>query len=143
MRDVWHALSAGGEQTPPLFYAITRASIALFGSSGLALRVPEIAGFWLMGASLYAFVRRRAEAPAALLAATTPLVTSAYQYAFEARSYGLELGFAGLALFCWQSVAFGRRAPWVPALALALAATVSIHYYGIFVLVALAIGEAV
>ena len=27
MQDVWGALTAGGEQTPPLFYAMTRASL--------------------------------------------------------------------------------------------------------------------
>lgn len=144
LSEVWRALSTGGEQTPPLFYAITRASIALFGSGGLAFRLPEIIGFALMGVCLYVFVRRRTAYAPALLAATMPLVTTAYRYAFEARSYGIELGVVALSLVCWQSVAMGRaRRIWVPALAAALAAALSIHYYGIFVIIPMAFAEVV
>jgi hypothetical protein len=34
MSDVWAALLARGEQTPPLFYLLTRASITLAGDTG-------------------------------------------------------------------------------------------------------------
>ncbi len=58
MRDVWGALSAGGEQTPPLFYAITRASFWLFGVNNLSIRLPEMLAFWMTSACLYVYVRR-------------------------------------------------------------------------------------
>jgi mannosyltransferase len=143
MRDVWAALSAGGEQTPPLFYVITRTSMGVFGDGQAALRLPEMLGFWIMCASVYVFVRRRCASASALLAALVPLVTTAYMYAFEARAYGLELGCAGLALVCWQAGRGPRRLLWAAGLAVTLAATLSVHYYGILLLVPLALGEIV
>src|SRR4051812_15373250 len=48
MHDVWNALMARGEQTPPLFFAITRLSFRLFGVNHLSIRLPEILAFWTM-----------------------------------------------------------------------------------------------
>jgi len=100
MRGVWDALLTGAEQLPPLFYAITKASAGIFGYTHTGLRLPEILGFWLMSASLYAIARRFASAPYAILAAVFPLITGAFDYAYEARTYGLVLGFCGVALWC-------------------------------------------
>ncbi len=109
MSDVWAALMSRGEQTPPFFYWTTRVSFALFGVNNLSVRLPEILGFWVMLASLYVFVARRSSSLAGLCAAAFPLVTIAYSYAFEARPYGLLLGFGALALVSWQSVTLNRR----------------------------------
>ena len=48
MTDVWEALLTGAEQLPPLFYLLTRASLALLGTNELSLRLPEVVGFWIM-----------------------------------------------------------------------------------------------
>ena len=73
-----------------------------------------------------------------------PLVTIAYGYAYEARPYGLVLGFSSLALLCWQGAAEGpRRMWWLIGLAVSGAASVSSHYYAIFLLVPLGVGEIV
>ena len=53
MTDVWDALSTGAEQLPPFFYVLTRASLALFGTNELSLRLPEVIGFWIMGLCLF------------------------------------------------------------------------------------------
>lgn len=146
MHDVWNALMARGEQTPPLFFAITRLSFRLFGVTHLAIRLPEILAFWTMTVCLYVFVRRRMSSMSALCAAAFPLVTSAFQYAYEARAYGLVLGFAALALLSWQaatSTASRVRVLALGCLTASLAAVVSSHYYGVFVLMPLALGEAV
>ncbi len=144
MADVWAALMAGGEQTPPFFYILTRASFALFGVNNLALRLPEILGFWVMSLCLFIFVARRTSNFYGLAAAIFPLLTSAYYYANDARPYGLVLGFSALALLCWQSATLNRFRPLsLICLALSFAAALSSHYYGIFLLVPLALGEAV
>jgi hypothetical protein len=99
-----------------------------------------------MTVCLYVFARRRMSAMSALCAAAFPLVTAAFPYAYEARPYGLVLGFAALALLSWQSATStaGRaRVLALVCLAASLAAAVSSHYYGVFVLVPLALGEAV
>jgi hypothetical protein len=130
-RDVWQALLTGAEQLAPLFYIITRAFTAVLGSSRLSLRLPEMIGFWLMSASLFCFVRRRFSSAAyGLVAMLLPTVTGAFYYADEARSYGLVLGFSGLALLCWQTVAADRtKVLSRVGLALSLAAALSCHYY--------------
>ncbi len=144
MADVWAALMAGGEQNPPFFYVLTRASFAVFGVNNFALRLPEMFGFWLMSACLFFFVARRTSSFYALAAAIFPLVTDAYYYAHEARPYGLVLGFGALALLCWQSTTVNRFRPLsTVCLGLSLAAALSSHYYGILIIFPLAAGEMV
>jgi len=142
--DIWSALLTGGEQIPPLFHIITRISFTLFGVSELTIRLPEVLGFWVMCLCLFRFVSRRSPALYGFAAMLFPLVTKASSYAFEARPYGLVLGFAGLALICWQSATEGRyRKLSLVGLAVSLAAAVSNHYYAVLLLLPLAIGEAV
>lgn len=143
MTDVWGALMSGGEQLPPFFYLVTRASINLFGINNLAFRLPEMIGFWVMCLCMFIFVARRTSNFYGLLAAAFPLVTFTYYYAYEARPYGLVLGFSALALLCWQSAAMNRlRSLSIVCLAMSLAAALSSHYYGIFVIFPIALGEA-
>ena len=142
MREVWAALLSGGEQTPPFFYFTTRVAMDAFGASNISIRLPQMVGFWVMTLSLLVFVKRRTSWLPALCAAAFPLVTTAYYYAFEARAYGMVLGFAGVALVSWQSAALGRRrALSLICLAVSLAAAVSSHYYAVFVILPLALGE--
>ncbi len=144
MSDVWGALMSGGEQLPPFFYIITRASIALFGVNSLAFRLPEMLGFWVMCLCLFIFVGRRTSTFYGLLAAVFPLVTSSYYYSYEARPYGLMLGFSALALLCWQSATMNRWRPLsIIFLGMSLAGALSVHYYGVFVILPLALGEVV
>lgn len=142
--DVWNALLTGAEQLPPLFYVITRAFTALFGPGYLAFRLPEILGFWVMGLSLYFFVRSRSSAAYGLVAMVFPWVTESYYYSYEARPYGLIFGFCGVALLFWQSAVEGRRrSAALAGLSLSLAAAISCHYYAILIFVPFALGEAV
>lgn len=144
MRGVWDALLTGAEQLPPLFYAITKASIGIFGYTHIGMRLPEILGFWLMSLSLYGVALRFASAPYAILATVFPLLTGAFDYAYEARPYGLVLGFCGCALWCWFEATGGsRRSLAVVGLAVSLAAALSCHYYAILAFLPLMAGEAV
>ena len=144
LADVWAALLTGGEVLPPFFYVITRSSFALLGISAVSIRVPAVLGFWLMTLCLFRFVCIRSSAPYGLLAALFPLVTSAYYYSYEARPYGLVLGFSALALLCWQSAARDRfRLLSLGGMSFSLAAAVSNHYYAILTFLPIALGEAV
>jgi 4-amino-4-deoxy-L-arabinose transferase-like glycosyltransferase len=144
MHDVWSALMAKGEQTPPFFYLVTRAALRLFGVNNVSIRLPEMLAFCGMSACLFVAVRRRTTPLAGLCAALFPLVTAAYAYAFEARSYALVLGFAAAAYLSWQSLAFGKHRPlWLLCLIFSLAAAASSHYYGALVVLPLAAGEIV
>lgn len=141
--DIWSALMTGGEQIPPFFHIITRISLSLFGINELAIRLPEVVGFWLMSLCLFWFVSKRSSALYGFAAMLFPLVTEAYYYAYEARPYGIVLGFAGLSLICWQSAVEGNYRKFsLVGLAVSVAAAVSNHYYAVLLFVPLAVGEA-
>ena len=144
MGDVWDELSTGVEQIPPFYYVVTRASLALFGDGELALRVPSIIGFILACTCLFVVVARRTNASYGLVGALVPLASGAATYAWEARPYALVVGFAAAAVLCHQlraDVVRPRLA--VLGLALALAAATGMHYYGVLVVLPIALAEAV
>jgi Dolichyl-phosphate-mannose-protein mannosyltransferase len=141
-RDVWAALATGAEQTPPFFYAVTRAGIWLFGASGLALRLPELLAFALMCLCLFHIAGRRTSAVYGFVAMLFPFMTTAFNYVFDARAYALVLAFSAVALLCWIWAAEGRhRVPALAGLAVSLAAAMSSHYYAVLVLFPLGLGE--
>jgi len=142
--DIWAALATGAEQTPPLFYAISRADIYLVGTSGLALRLPELFAFALMCVCLFHIVARRTSAAYGFLALLLPFMTTAFNYAFEARSYALVMAFSGFGLLCWIWAVEGRRRQLaLMGLAASLAAAISCHYYAVLSLFPLGMGEAI
>jgi len=106
--DVWSALARGTDLNPPLYYLAVRCADQLTGNARLALRLPSMLGYVLMGACIFLFVARWYPAPYAWLAMLFPLITEAYSYAYEGRAYGLLLGLSALALVCWQEAADGR-----------------------------------
>jgi hypothetical protein len=144
MRDVWDALETGVEQLPPAYYALTRASLTLFGDNEIGLRIPSLLGFLLACSCVYAVVARRTSTWYGLVAALVLLASGAAPYAWEARPYALVLGFAAAAILCHQLRADGVRPRLaVVGLALALAAATAVHYYGALVVVPIALAEAV
>ena len=141
-RDVWAALATGAEQTPPLFYAISRADIHLFGTSGLALRLPELLAFALMCLCLFHIVARRTSAVYGFLAMLFALMTNAFNFALEARAYALVLAFSAFALLCWLwAVEARHRVLALVGLAVSLAAAISCHYYSVLSLFPIGMGE--
>jgi hypothetical protein len=145
MGDVWAALMAGGEQLPPFFYVVTRASLSVLGDNNLALRLPAMLGFWFMCVCLFVCVANRSSVLHGTVAMLFVLTTGAYYYAFDARPYGLVLGFCGVALVCWQALADGarRRGPLLVGLAASLGAANACHYYAILALLPFVCGEFV
>src|SRR5262249_22574769 len=66
----------------------------------------------------------------------------AYSYAYEARGYGMVLGFAGAAVVCWD---LARSPRWRPVallgLPVCLALAVATHFYAVLLVVPLALAE--
>jgi hypothetical protein len=142
--EMWNAMLTGADQHPPLFYLVTRLSLAIFGENELAVRLPATLGFLAMTLAVFAFARRRIPALFALIALLFPFLTGAVDYAEEGRGYGLVLGATGVALLCWQATSDQRRRRWaLPGLALAMAAAPGFHYYAVFFVIPLAAGELV
>jgi hypothetical protein len=143
LSQVWSALSTGQDQTPPAYFLVVRESLAVFGDPKIGLRLPSLIGFLLMIVALFNYTRFRLPPIYAALAALFPTVTIAYDYPHEARPYGLELGFAALALLCWQRGTGDRkRVVALIGLWFSLAAAISLHYYGVLLLLPLVMGEA-
>jgi hypothetical protein len=142
LKTFWSALEDGTDLNPPLHHLAVRAAVSLLGPGPLAVRVPSIVGFGIMVVCLYQFASRRVGRWAAWVAMLWPFTTRAYWYAFEARPYGLVLGFSALALWCWQAAAAGSGRPLVLlGLTVSLAAAISTHFYAVLVFLALALGE--
>jgi hypothetical protein len=109
--DIWKAMCAGADQNVIFSHLSVRLSHALFGYSPLATRLPALFGFWVMFLCVYVFLRRRLPATYPLIGMAFPMLTFAWQYAFEARAYGIWMGAAALALVCWQAAAENRGRP--------------------------------
>jgi Dolichyl-phosphate-mannose-protein mannosyltransferase len=130
------------DANPPLPHLLTHLAISWFGLNEITARIPAIAGFWLLCLCLFQFVQRRAGSMYGFCALALPVLTGAYYYSTEARAYGLELGFTGIALVAWQAAAEGRkRRLALPALMVSLAAMLMCQYYAVFAYLPLAGGE--
>ena len=142
-KDTWNFYASGADAHTPLTSLAIRASIALFGASHVAVRLPDIFFFWLMCICIYLFVSYRRSRSFALAAMIFPVIAAFYYYATEARDYGILIGCAAAALVCWQraSALNGRRSIWFLLLWLCTAATVCVHYFGVLFLIALFAGE--
>ena len=137
------------DASPPLPHLLTHFAMSWFGRGDVAIRLPAIAGFWIFCLCLFWFVRRRLGIFYGLAALLLPLATQAYDYAYEARAYGLEFGFCGLMLVSWQAATCShwprerfKHAAACAALSLSLIGALMCHYYAIMLYVPLAGGEA-
>jgi len=115
-----------------------------FGDGEISVRIPAILGFWVFCLCLFRFTSKRVGIYYALAALLLPTVLETYYYSVEARAYGPELAFCGLALVAWQAAAErSRRFLALPGLALSMAAALLCHYYAALLYLPLAGGEAV
>jgi hypothetical protein len=143
LQSLWADL-VSFEPNPPLLFLATHTSQSLFGNGTLATRLPEILSYLLMSLCLWSFVNRRLGPIYAWSATLLPLSTLAFHYAFEARPYGLVLGFCGLSLVFWQAAADGRWRPLsLIGLSLSLGLALCSHFYGILLFCPIAFGELV
>ena len=141
---MWAAVKEGADLCPPLIFLATRASQKVFGDGLIATRLPAILGFLTMLLCLYRFVATRCGAAYGFAAMLFAALSGAYAYSYEARSYGLVLGFCGLSLVAWQSASSGRyRRFAVAGLFFSLTAALLTHCYAVLILVPLGLGELV
>lgn len=144
MSAVWAGLKQGADLNPPLLYAATRAAFRCFGDGPVATRLPAMIGFLVMSVCLFRFVARRSNALYGFVAMLFPWITGAARYAYEARPYGLVMGFSALALVCWQSACERTHRRWALAgLTLSLAGALASHCYAFLLFVPLGLGELV
>ncbi|MFQ3582527.1 glycosyltransferase family 39 protein [Chloracidobacterium validum] len=129
----WDLLRNGPDQNPPLFYALTRLVVGVFGESEWAFRLPAVVGYWLLCLSLYTLGRRIGQtSTTGLIALVTPLVTGTGYYASEARPYGLMLGCLGVGLVSYAFIDPAEPPTWQRRAVLGLGSTLALamafHY---------------
>jgi hypothetical protein len=132
---------------PPPYHVLAHAAMTVLGPTAFALRLPAFLGYLLMQFCLFFFVRNligtgEPARRAGLVAMAIPALTWTLYYSAEGRPYGLLLGSYASAALCWQIA--GRRKEsdgsrtWpLVGLALALALTLNVHFYGILLLIAI------
>ena len=122
---LWKALLAGADGMPPGYYMIVRLARMIPGDPHVILRLPSIIGYLLTLLGVYWFARRRLPAAAGLAAVILVTLSHFREYAIEARSYALLVGFLAIAAVCWQR--FGERWFMAPLFAISLALAVACH----------------
>jgi hypothetical protein len=139
---LWRASIEGIDLAPPLNTIVTRGVHAVVGVGPVATRLPAMVGFLMTVPLIFATVRRRTNALLALAAALMPCLTPAWQYAIEARGYGLTLGLFAIVLYAWSEAVGDHRARlhWI-IMAVALCAGVWTHYYFALAFVPVVCGE--
>jgi hypothetical protein len=142
--SLMNAIYDGTDQNLPLSHLAVRLSYAVFGYSELTTRLPALFGFWVMLLCLFLFLKKRLPLPCAFAGTIFPMLTLAWQYSYEARSYGLLLGAGSLALYCWQSGTDRedrRRYGALAGISMSLAMALSAHVYGLLLAIPFTAGE--
>lgn len=138
------AIWAGTDFSPPLLHYLLHGLIyhADVFSAPLIYRVPSILSVYLAAGLVYALVRRYMSAVVALAAFALILCSGLFEFAVQARQYGLLSLDLAAALVIWDG--FQRtRYPGVSAFALwvVFAAGLCLHFYGFLSLAAIGICE--
>jgi hypothetical protein len=140
---ILNALSSGADFNPPLHYWMAAATMSVFGESSVALRLPATLGFVTFLVCLFIFARRRMPPLIGLIATLIPICMATRSYAWDARPYGLLLGYLGVSLVAWQAASERTlRFITIPILSLALIAAAFTHYYGLLLILPFAAAEA-
>lgn len=138
---------------PPPYHVFAHVAITVIGPTAFALRLPAFLGYLLMQLCLFFFVRNLVGAGetarrAGLIAMAVPALTWTLYYAAEGRPYGLLLGSYAAAALCWQIASRRKESgesrilPLV-GLAVSLALTLNVHFYGVLLLIAISGAELV
>ncbi len=139
--QVWRALQAGVDGMPVGYYILVRLANLLPGDPEIVLRLPSIAGYLLSLIGVYWFARKRLPVAVALTAVLLVAVSPFRDYALEARSYSLLVGFLAIAAVFWQRI--GERRLMALLFALFLALAVACHHLAVLTIACFGAAELV
>ncbi len=135
----WSALKAGVDGMPLVYYLFVRAARMLPADPRVTLRLPSILGYLLTLLGVYWFARKKMPAFAGLAAAFLILLSPFRDYALEARSYSLLVGFLAISVVLWQRI--GEKRFLTPLFALFLTIAVSTHHLAVVAISAFGAAE--
>jgi mannosyltransferase len=128
------------ENNPPLWYLLAWADSRLLGTGEVALRLPSaLAGIATVGVAAaigWELTGRRAALATAALVACNPLLV---WYSQEARSYGLFVLVAGVAMLCFLRAEHEPTPRRMAAFAVSGALALLTHYFAVFLLIPMAL----
>jgi hypothetical protein len=134
LHTMWKALSEVAEQTPPLYFLITRTFDQMFRHGDIGLRVPSALA---LGAGLlvtFDIARRLTDGLYGLIAMSSLATSFVIYYGYEARSYALYFMLAAIALWLWVFTKAESKAA-AAAFGAVFLIGLSIHYYVLLCLV--------
>lgn len=141
LSEVFATLRTGADTSGPGYYVLLHALMPLADDMHLALRLPSILATSGAAWAVYAFARRDLPGGPSLIALAVVAVSQLYHgYSVEARPYALLACGSAVSLLAWQRA---DRWRWTVVLFASVAASVTVHYYAVFTLVPLALGEVV
>ncbi len=114
---------------PPGYYAIAQLGRMLPGDPLVTLRLPSIVGYLMTLLGAYWFVRKSFPVSAAFAAVVLITLSPFREYALEARSYTLVVGFLAASAACWQRI--DRQRFMTVLFALFLTLSVSCHHLAV------------
>jgi hypothetical protein len=126
---LWRALQAGVDGMPPGYYILVQLARRLPGDPLVTLRLPSILGYLISLLGVYWFARRKLPAFAGLAAVLLITLSPFREYALEARSYSLLVGFLAISAVLWQRI--DEKRFMTPLFALFLTLAVSCHHYAV------------
>ena len=132
--SMWKALSEVAEQTPPLYFLITRTFDQMFHHADIGLRVPSALA---LGAGLlvtFDTARRLTDGLYGLIAMSFLATRCVTYYGYEARSYALYFMLAAIALWLWVSTKAESKIA-AAAFGVVFLIGLAIHYYFLLCLV--------
>ena len=136
-----NALWAGADGMPPAYYALVQLARLLPGDTAATIRYPSLVGYLLTLLGVYWFTRKRFTPAAAVTGVMLVMLSPFRQYAVEARSYSLLVGFLALAAALWQRADEFRFAKLLFAVCLAMA--VACHHLAVCSIAVFGLAELV
>ena len=129
---------------PPGFHLLLHLTHRLVPRAKLAARLPSLGALLLTEMFAYLLTARVSRSKATgLVAMVLPLYLVTADYGVEARAYGALTACMACALWCWAYAVTGgtRRKLALAGMTAALVAAVWMHFYGVFLLLPLCVGE--
>lgn len=124
---------------PPGYYLLVQLTRNLPGDPLVTLRLPSIIGYLLSLLGVYWFARRRLPVLVGLAAVILMTLSPFREYALEARSYSLLVGFLAISAALWQRIGENRFI--TPLFALFLTLAVSCHHLAVVAVSSFGIAE--
>ncbi len=137
--ELLKALSAGADSMTPFYYLMVRLGKLIPADPHITMRVASIAGYLFTLWGVYWFSRKWLPVTGSLAAVLLVTLSPFRDYAIEARSYALLVGFLALAACFWQRV--GERRFMALLFGIALLLAVSTHYLGVVAIGAFVVAE--